>query len=722
MLELTVRKVQLHKVVFMGRIYRNLPEIPIPSDAKLNHYDGQVSIYSYASGTRRRMVIGKAASETTMYVNDNFRLKFPQLWNQHFGEKLPQISQIHAGLYGLALGIGLRSGLYKMVQEVFGPQNGNALMDYAVYSMRWRSSTTQLFEEEMRDQMRFSSKLYSDSWYSSFFSQKMSKDAIHQFRLRWLEYCVRSGTKEVWLCIDGSNIDCAARVDLAQPGHAKSLRQTEIVSFIWAVDAASGMPITWFVNPGGMPDCKAVDEIVRSLAASGIKVDGLILDRGFASQEVLDLITAKKMDYVVMLKSNVCGFVSMFEKYAEEIRWKVKHCVSDEAVFGIADQVKVFAQSKEESCVGLYFAGMSSARGSADLLRKVRRAGTEIQKQIDEGASRIAVPSEMKRFLNLTVEDGKPMLRYDYEAWQSAADEKGYHAIASSMEKTAEEMHQLYRLRDVSEKQFSILKSQLNGNTTRVHAEASIESRLCAAFIASLLRTTAQLACESLDLDINVMLRKADGAYLRYMPGDRYEAIHNLSTDFKKLLGQFDVAEGHLDHFAAEIESRRNNAIQSETRTLPELEVKRGPGRPKGSRNKKTLEREAEQAAAGIQPEEKPKRKPGRPKGSRNKATLEREAQQAAAGSTSQEEQPKRRPGRPKGSKNKKTLEREAEFAALAARAEAPQRKPGRPKGSKNRKTLAREAEEARLKAASQKRGPGRPKGSRNKPKPPSET
>lgn len=160
----------------MGRIYRNLPEIPIPSDAKLNHYDGQVSIYSYASGTRRRMVIGKAASETTMYVNDNFRLKFPQLWNQHFGEKLPQISQIHAGLYGLALGIGLRSGLYKMVQEVFGPQNGNALMDYAVYSMRWRSSTTQLFEEEMRDQMRFSSKLYSDSWYSSFFSQKMSKD------------------------------------------------------------------------------------------------------------------------------------------------------------------------------------------------------------------------------------------------------------------------------------------------------------------------------------------------------------------------------------------------------------------------------------------------------------------------------------------------------------------------------------------------------------------
>ena len=50
---------------------------------------------------------------------------------------------------------------------------------------------------------------------------------------------------------------------------------------------------------------------------------------------------------------------------------------------------------------------------------------------------------------------------------------------------------------------------------------------------------------------------------------------------------------------------------------------------------------------------EAPKRKPGRPKGSKNKKTLEREALLA------QSLLPKRGPGRPKGSKNKKTLELE---------------------------------------------------------------
>ena len=54
--------------------------------------------------------------------------------------------------------------------------------------------------------------------------------------------------------------------------------------------------------------------------------------------------------------------------------------------------------------------------------------------------------------------------------------------------------------------------------------------------------------------------------------------------------------------------------------------------------------------------------KRGRPKGSRNKSTLERLAKESE-----EPRKPKRGPGRPKGAKNKKTLEREARERALAA-------------------------------------------------------
>ena len=59
---------------------------------------------------------------------------------------------------------------------------------------------------------------------------------------------------------------------------------------------------------------------------------------------------------------------------------------------------------------------------------------------------------------------------------------------------------------------------------------------------------------------------------------------------------------------------------------------------------------------------QQPKRGPGRPKGSKNKATLEREALEAQAAQTAQ----KRGPGRPKGSRNKKTIEREGQAVGTA--------------------------------------------------------
>ena len=86
---------------------------------------------------------------------------------------------------------------------------------------------------------------------------------------------------------------------------------------------------------------------------------------------------------------------------------------------------------------------------------------------------------------------------------------------------------------------------------------------------------------------------------------------------------------------------------QKPTRTDEDIETKQ---------KKKSVESIAAEAATTI-PERKPARHPGRPKGSKNKKTLEREAEMKRLGV---EPLPKRGRGRPKGSKNKKTLEREA--------------------------------------------------------------
>ena len=162
--------------------------------------------------------------------------------------------------------------------------------------------------------------------------------------------------------------------------------------------------------------------------------------------------------------------------------------------------------------------------------------------------------------------------------------------------------------------------------------------------------------------------------------------------------------------------AKEQEAKNKETTTL--ATEKRGRGRPKGSKNKATLAKEQaaqKQLAVSAASE---KRGRGRPKGSKNKATLAKEqaAQKQLAVSAASE---KRGRGRPKGSKNKATLANaQAAQKQLAVSAASEKRGRGRPKGSKNNTTLANEQaaqKQLAVSAASEKRGRGRPKGSKNK-------
>ena len=96
----------------MGRIYRDLREIPMPSDTKFNRKSKQVSKYYQLNGSRRRIVVGVYTEDGKMHVNDNFRVHYPELWEKYYGKIDPLHHQVCMGLYAAGLGIGHYTGLY----------------------------------------------------------------------------------------------------------------------------------------------------------------------------------------------------------------------------------------------------------------------------------------------------------------------------------------------------------------------------------------------------------------------------------------------------------------------------------------------------------------------------------------------------------------------------------------------------------------------------------
>ena len=230
-----------------------------------------------------RLTIGwiNDSSKKTMNPNSNYVARYPYEFSRAAKGKLAPVTK-RCGLYMLSLALSHRNGMYPTLVECFGPENANAIMDFANYSILFRSNVAKDYPHLMSDQLLYSDKLYSDTWLSELFENRMTASQQEDFKDKWAASCRERGIKKVWLCIDGSNSDCQSReVELAEKGKAKSHKNCNICSYLYAVDAATGMPITMRLYRGGRVDSKAFIEIQAYLRRYAIEAEGVILDRGF---------------------------------------------------------------------------------------------------------------------------------------------------------------------------------------------------------------------------------------------------------------------------------------------------------------------------------------------------------------------------------------------------------------------------------------------------------
>ena len=278
----------------MSHIFKELHEIPIPEMAHVSHCDGRVYLLGSKAGGRksgRKQVIGLATSETMMHPNTLFKKIYPDLWEKHYGKDKFIKNEIHFGLYTLVLAIIIKNGLYKILQDVYGPKYANALIDFAMFSIKCKTNVAHLYVPSMQDELIFSESLYSDSWYSNFFNNIINENDNINFRKLWLQNCKELGVKDAWIAIDGSsNLSASTHSSFVEIGHSKNNTEESLVSFIYAIDGETGLPLTYNINPGSVVDSQAFYRMIHELHEADIKIKGVILDRIFANSKVISTL------------------------------------------------------------------------------------------------------------------------------------------------------------------------------------------------------------------------------------------------------------------------------------------------------------------------------------------------------------------------------------------------------------------------------------------------
>lgn len=250
----------------MSMIFKDRTPFPIPPNFLVNRSNGRVFISTRTQdGRRGQLVLGRAVRDeqtgefTRMYANSAFRERYPALWAQSYGAPSDP-DALHAGLYMITLALARKTGLYKAVSESLGPLFGNAVMDYAMYSIRFGSSAAQGFAAAMQGQLTFSGKAHSDAWMAGLFSQEMTEEQIGSFQKNWASACAQAGVRNVWLCLGGTGTsvsssepaEAGAATSCQNGKHGKDGKEDRSISFIWAVHARDGLPVAWRVHKGAM--------------------------------------------------------------------------------------------------------------------------------------------------------------------------------------------------------------------------------------------------------------------------------------------------------------------------------------------------------------------------------------------------------------------------------------------------------------------------------------
>ena len=511
-----------------------------PYDAKLG----------YAKPKRTTIGYINNSDVKTMHPTSGYKLLFPSLWEKYFDEKVPAVCK-RIGMYALVDAVNSLTGIKDIMDDSFGIDNANAMVDFVMYSMLFHTNAACSFDRRMKDQQLFSAECFSDSFYSNLFSKKISYEQILAFKKKWARQCKEDGTDEVWLCIDGSNDDCESKgVELAERGHAKSLRNRKIVSFTYAV-TQEGKPVTFELYRGSLVDAKAMKRIISFLEEAEINIRGVILDRGYCNSDSLEYLSSKSIPYIIMVKGSPAGYSNLLEQYGNKIKLNAEYLIQGTYLFGVQEKVQLFDGYKHDDYLTLFYDYKNGGDRVTALLKKLYREADRVKGILEKGE----IPKPVSLFKNIISVSEEQKIEFNTEELQKLLDEKGLYSIVTSEKMSPRDVHLLYSARNSSETEYMIVKTQLGYGKVRVHVTKAVQSKFAIGFIASCIRYQLQEAAEYVSRTTNEVIQEANMLMMTKI-GESYVPVQGVVGRQENILNKLGSSTAILTQIAKDENDR----------------------------------------------------------------------------------------------------------------------------------------------------------------------
>jgi len=281
------------------------------------------------------------------------------------------------------------------------------------------------------------------------------------------------------------------QIDLLEWGHNRDGLELPQVNMSVVLDKEENIPVMYEVYPGSISDVTTIANTLKRLKILGVKEFSLVLDRGFFSQENIELLIRSRVDYVIPVPSYCKNLEDQFFEIKRKIESpKFGKIFGKEVLFTVPGKVKV----KDLEMTGHWYYTPSRAQQERDnfyrkLLEKQQLLQEINPSKIKDLPQRVQhVANHYNRYFECKVVKGKMLVKILNREVEKRLRRAGLFFLACSGDNDWQCALENYRSKQHVENGFNQLKNDLDLQTPDVHSSETLSTTILVAFIALLLK------------------------------------------------------------------------------------------------------------------------------------------------------------------------------------------------------------------------------------------
>ena len=310
----------------------------------------------------------------------------------------------------------------------------------------------------------------------------------------------RSGAKS-WLGVDSTSFTCYGRhLADAKRGKNKEHDHADQINELVIYDFSGGAPVYYRRMPGNMPDTRAMRVTMEELKANGYSNVSLVLDRGYVSDEVMEMLVKRNCSFVMMARTGDSQIAKAIRETDYEEMTSRQCWIDRHRVFGKTMDYKysVTVNCGKRDVSSLRMCLFFDPEQQGEVRKEVYAKATEMERQLQNMKDdRDKVDAEtIERYsryfdIRLTRQGRIRCFSMNERNMKKDIARTGYFAIlANAMSPSRHDLSEIldiYGMRDEQEKSFMFIKSEQEGRRLRTSREDTTDGRLFIQFVALIL-------------------------------------------------------------------------------------------------------------------------------------------------------------------------------------------------------------------------------------------